>query len=117
MMVWPKVVRITGKAADDGNCPNLDTSKWYDFEVVAPYMEDTGGPESLSVSARFSACYIDCADAENCNKAIENGLGQCPSDLAPGQFENHFGGQPGFITPEEAEENRERIQAELEGQE
>ena len=62
-------------------------------------MEATDLADNLSVVARFSTCYIKCADVDECNKVIENGLPQCLTDRAPGQWTNHFGGEAGLYHP------------------
>lgn len=116
LLVRPRVVKITGKVSASGACITTDPNKWYDFEVIAPFMEDTGGPDNLSVSAQFGTCYTECGDVDICNELAGGGMPQCPSPLAPGQWTNHFGGKPGYISPEEAEENVERILEEQEGQ-
>lgn len=114
-MVWPKVVKITGKVTGTGACETTDPNKYFDFEIIAPYMENADVPDNLSVSARFSACYMDCDDNVDCHKIIEGGLPLCPSpEASPPAY---FGGTPGYISLEEAEENRLRILAEQEAAE
>lgn len=114
IMVWAKVVKITGKVTGSGACETTDTNEYFDFEVIAPYMENADVPDNLSVSARFSACYMECGDSIDCHEIIEDSPPQCPSPEASGPA--YFGGTLGTISAEEAEENRLRILAEQQGQ-
>lgn len=115
MMVKPIVVKITGMASQYGPCATTSDEGVYPFEVVAPFREDDL-PDNVASGMEFSACILECNDAEGCNKVMDGGLVQCPSDRAPGQWTNHFGGKPGYITLDEANDNIEKIR-DGEGQE
>jgi len=110
MMVKPIVVKITGEVSDARGCLVTDGSVYYPFEIIAPFKEgDNDPPDKLRAAMEFSACVLDCATAESCTKSFEIGIPQCPSERAPGQFRNHFGGTPGYISVDEANANVDKI--------
>ena len=108
-MVKPVVVKVTGKVSQYGPCQVTDTNKFYDFEIIAPFKEGDDLPGDVGTAMEFSACILKCGGVEDCNNAMQAGVPQCPSERSPGQFQNHFGGQPGFISLDEANENVQKI--------
>ncbi|SPO02507.1 uncharacterized protein DNG_05180 [Cephalotrichum gorgonifer] len=104
MMVTPVVVKITGQVTQQGGCNVVDETKYYPFEIVAPYLEgDDGQAENIRAAMQFSVCMYTCNGADSCNHALQIGLPWCPSDRTFDHGgEGNFGGQIGYIPIDQA---------------